>query len=394
MNASGPVTMEPNGDAFFADKGIVHVVRQYLPNVGGLEDVVRNLAAQQKGRFAGLKVVTLDRLFVDPATVLPRHEIIEGVDVYRIPYRGSSRYPIATGIFKEIAGADLVHVHAVDFFFDALALTRLFHGRTLVATTHGGFFHTRKLAALKHVWFNTLTRLSAQHYAAIACCSKADLAQFNRVAPARSRLIENGVSIEKFQSSASSTPRKRLLALGRFSINKRLDRLIEVLARLTAVDPEWFLDIAGMESDLGREDLLNLANQHGVADNIAIYVGLPDAALRELIGTCSFFVSASEHEGFGLALIEALSAGLMPFVHENEAFVSLADRLPLVTTLDYADSDTAATALLDGFQRLADDLSLKMKAVASVEAFSWAAKAREYDQMYLEVLTGAASSAA
>ncbi|MDN3721710.1 hypothetical protein QW131_27435 [Roseibium salinum] len=64
-----------------------------------------------------MKVITLDRLFADPGTILAGRERIDGVAVHRIPFRGSSRYPIAPSIVKEIMDADLVHVHAVDFFF-------------------------------------------------------------------------------------------------------------------------------------------------------------------------------------------------------------------------------------------------------------------------------------
>ena len=43
---------------------IVHVVRQFLPNRGGLEDVVANLARQGTVRLGyRVRVVTLDSLF-------------------------------------------------------------------------------------------------------------------------------------------------------------------------------------------------------------------------------------------------------------------------------------------------------------------------------------------
>ena len=100
---------------------VTHVVRQFLPNRGGLEDVVANLCRQLPPLGYRTRVVTLDRLFVDPETVLPAQETIEGIEVVRIPWRGSNRYPIAPQVFQHLADADLIHVHAVDFFFDALA---------------------------------------------------------------------------------------------------------------------------------------------------------------------------------------------------------------------------------------------------------------------------------
>lgn len=119
---------------------IVQVVRQYPPGRGGLEDVVSSLSRELLQRGFRVRVVTLDRLFSDPGKTLPAREVIDGVEVVRVPYRGSSRYPLAFSAFRHIRDADLVHVHGVDFFFDALALGRFLHGAPMVATTHGGFF--------------------------------------------------------------------------------------------------------------------------------------------------------------------------------------------------------------------------------------------------------------
>jgi len=386
MNTSLPPSTDadPRGD--FSDVRLVHVVRQYAPNVGGLEDVVKNLVARQAGRFAGLKVVTLNRLFQDPDRLLPEREVIDGVEVRRIPFSGSSRYPFAPSVLTEIRDADLVHVHAVDFFFDALALSKIWHGKKMVATTHGGFFHTKKFAALKAVWFNTLTRFSASRYEGLACCSESDLELFRKIAPDRVRLIENGADIEKFRDAAAVKPQKRLLTLGRFSSNKRLDRLIGTMADLIAEDPEWHLEIAGMESDLSAEDLKSRVEAQGLSGKVRIHAGLGLRDLRDLIGTCSFFVSASDYEGFGLVLIEALSAGLIPVVHGNEAFVSLARELEDVRIADFDNRRETLAAIVFAFNGLTAAPELRTRAANSVQRFGWSFVAREYDGFYRELL--------
>eukprot|EP01036_Dinobryon_divergens_P045406 gene45406-60663_t len=177
---------------------IVHVVRQYSPSRGGLEDVVANLSSNLLDNGYRVRVVTLDRLFREPEKTLPAHAMAGNVEVVRIPWRGSSRYPIAPQVFRHIRDADLVHVHGVDFFFDALAWTRMLHRKPLVATTHGGFFHTKKFANLKKIWFSTVTRLSAFAYRSVICCSQSDLEMFRKIAAERAALIENGVDLVKF----------------------------------------------------------------------------------------------------------------------------------------------------------------------------------------------------
>jgi alpha-1,3-mannosyltransferase len=128
---------------------VFHVVRQFWPSVGGLEDVVGQLARAQTARGWTVKVVTLNRVFGAPDKLLAAHEDNAGVAIERLPYSGSPRYPLTPGILGAIGEADLLHIHAIDFFFDFLAWTRIFHGKPLVATTHGGFFHTQAHARLK-----------------------------------------------------------------------------------------------------------------------------------------------------------------------------------------------------------------------------------------------------
>lgn len=386
MDATGqPDNVECVAPAF-SDKSVVHIVRQFSPSIGGLEDVVKNLALHQRDRFANVRVVTLDRLFTDPGTRLPGHEVIEGIEVVRIPYRGSSRYPIAPSVLGEISNADLVHVHAIDFFYDYLAFTKPFHRRPLVATSHGGFFHTRKFARLKTVWFNTLTRFSTLRYSALACCSDSDLDLFNSIAPLKTALIENGVDIGKFLDAGAKEPLKRLLTLGRFSSNKQLERLMDVMATLCATDPQWHLDIAGMESDLTGAQLVAMAETRGLSKHIDIHVGLGDAELQALFARSSFFVSASEYEGFGLVLIEAMSAGLLPVVEANEAFGAIARKHQIVRTVDYADRDKTAEALQARFASLQRQPALRSDAMTAACGYGWPAKAREYEDLYRKVL--------
>ncbi|MDB5555706.1 MAG: aceC, partial [Rhizobium sp.] len=305
---------------------IVHVVRQFLPNRGGLEDVVFNLCMQSIGHGFRVRVVTLNSLFSDPALPLADREIIDGVEVIRIPWLGSSRYPVAPSVLSHIGDADIVHVHAIDFFYDFLALTRLIHRKPMIVTTHGGFFHTRKFGAIKNVWFQTLTRFSASQYVDVVGCSRSDQDTFMKIAPSRTRLIENGTDTSKFANASSPSPRKRIVTLGRFSVNKRLERLIATMAALCATDPDWHLDILGVPSDLTVSDLEMIIADHGLSGNVFVRAGLDNAGIRAAISKSSFFASASEYEGFGLVAIEAMSAGLVPVLEANTAYTALAKR--------------------------------------------------------------------
>lgn len=365
---------------------IVHVVRQFKPMVGGLEDVVFNLARHQFDRFRSVRVVTLDRLFSAPDKKLPKHETIEGIEVTRIPFSGSKRYPLAPQIFKAVGGADLVHVHAIDFFFDALAVGCWIHGRPMVATTHGGFFHTQKYAALKKIWFNSLTRLSVSQYEGIACCGESDLALFRPLAPAKCQLIENGVDLQKYGNAASEFPIKRLVTVGRFSVNKRLDRVLNAVKALYEQDASWQLDIIGSPSDLSADDLKKMVSGRGLTDNVQVHTGLTDLQVRDVFKEASLFLSASEYEGFGLVLIEALSAGLLPIVQENDAFQSLAKHHATVSLTDFSDAQSAALSVSNAFARLQKSPEVRDVGINSAKRHGWERVSVQYEEFYHRAL--------
>lgn len=362
---------------------IVHVVRQFLPNRGGLEDVVYNLCRELLAKGFAVRVVTLDRLFSNPSILLPAHEMIDGIEVVRIPWKGSSRYPLAPSILAHLGDADLVHVHAVDFFFDALSWLRPLHRRPLVATTHGGFFHTRNHALLKSIWFRTVTRLSCLGYRQLVCCSASDTALFDRIAAGRTVTIENGADLSKFAGRGSKMPAKRAVTLGRFSVNKRLDNLVRTMAGLVARDPEWHLDIIGVPSDLSEADLRGLIASAGIESHVSLHIGLPNEAVAELISQASLFVSASEYEGFGLVAIEAMSAGLMPVLHANEAYRQLASRHGQIVLTDFSQPDIAARAIETAYSRVvAEGTELREAVMRETLPYSWSFVSDAYVEAY------------
>lgn len=361
---------------------IVHVVRQFLPSRGGLEDVIANLARQTLARGYRVRVVTLNSLFTAPDERLPAREYVDGMEIVRIPWSGSSRYPLAPQVFRHLGDADLIHVHAIDFFFDALAWGRFLHGKPMIATTHGGFFHTRKFAAIKKVWFRTLTRFSTTTYRHLVCCSASDLRQFRRIAP-ECLLIENGADIGKFADMASRRTRRRIVTIGRFAVNKRLDHLLDAMTVLRDRDAEWHLDIVGAEFDLDRPDLEREIDGRGLRQNVTLHVSPDNNAVRQIIAGASLFASASEYEGFGLVALEAMSAGLLPVLNANEAYASLAGRHEVIALADFARPEAAADAIELGHRRLSrEGDALRRKLLQAARTYSWDVVAEHYVDLY------------
>jgi alpha-1,3-mannosyltransferase len=366
---------------------IAHVVRQYHPSVGGMEDVVHNVARHQLEAGHRPAVITLDRLFRDRGQSLPPAEEMDGIPVRRLPFAGSSRYPICPQVLGRLAEADVVHVHGVDFFFDYLAATRWLHRRPLVASTHGGFFHTRFAARLKRVFFNTVTRGSARAYDRIIATSHNDGRIFRPIVKgARLEVIENGVDVRKFHDCAARQPTPTLIYFGRWSENKGIPAAIDLLARLRSRDPAWRLIVAGREYDYDAVQLRDLVAFAGLGDSVERVPNPSDAELAALIGRASYFVCLSRHEGFGLAAIEALSAGLQPVLSDIPPFRFLVQRSGLGAIVRCGREDAAVAWLIDANQS-GQGLHAERRAHAMTFAqpYDWPRVAGRYLRVYDEL---------
>lgn len=352
---------------------VVHVVRQYLPSRGGMEDVVCNIARMQRELHGQeSRVVTLDRVFRQPE-VLPTDEVIDGVPVHRLAYSGSERYPFFPAVINNVSDADVVHVHGIDFAFDYLSLTRFLHRKPMVACTHGGFFHTSFAQRAKKLFFHSVTRCTARGYHRILASSANDGEMFKRVVPdERIRVIENGVDIDKFADASSRTLQKTLIYVGRWTAHKGLDRTLALLAALRRHDSAWQLTVAGREyDDINRHTLAQMAVAMGVESAVTVLPNPDNATIRDAMAKASYAVCLSSHEGFGLAAIEAMSAGLIPILSAIPPFERLAGEtlLPLIVP---DDTELAAEAVLALHQRVAASHgALREQAQRVVQRYSW-----------------------
>ncbi len=119
--------------------------------------------------------------------------------------------------------------------------------------------------------------------------------------------------LERLRSRWHLTGRRVLLYVGRIAGNKRVDLLIEALARLAGPHPDLHLLVVGDTSSLPAyrdltAQLQRLAADRGVADRVTFAGRVDD--LWPVYHLAGALVTASQHEGFGVPLVEAMAAGV------------------------------------------------------------------------------------
>lgn len=199
----------------------------------------------------------------------------------------------------------------------ALSLNLIFaRGIPKVLSTHGGFWHTGDRKLLKQFYsFFVLPKL-LKIYAKILATSHSDAEFFQNYASCV-RVVENGVDTDKYFGKA--TPKQGLLRWlywGRLSKNKRIDNVISLFAQASRNGLASRLIIAGPDFNGESSELQSQVKQLQLNHLVKIYGPQDEATITGYISESDVFVTASEHEGFGLGVIEALSAGLLVFCHD------------------------------------------------------------------------------
>ena len=120
-----------------------------------------------------------------------------------------------------------------------------------------------------------------------------------------------GASAAQFLAAFPQAQGARLvLFLGRLHVKKGCDLLIEAFAQVASRDPALKLVMAGPDLVGVRPSLEQLAQRLGVADRILWTGMLEGPAKWSALRAAEVFVLPSHQENFGIAVAEALAAGV------------------------------------------------------------------------------------
>jgi glycogen(starch) synthase len=308
--------VSPMSVAFFASA--------FYPHIGGVEELVRQLAAEYRARGNDCIVVT-NRWPRD----LPEHETVEEIPVYRLPLRapeGSRTAPLVYAVAHDATrrriarilrrhAVTIVHVQCVSANGHYAALASRDLRLPLIVTAQGERLMDANAVYERSAFLNRTLRSLLVTADGITACSAdvlADLETFGgRSLGRRGQVIHNGVSIEEFTDegvSPRSHQRPYVLALGRCVAQKGFDVLLRAFADAVVRDGfDHDLLIAGDGPELPH--LRQLAESHRLAGR-AQFLGAADRnTVVSLYKGCSFFVVPSRYEPFGIVHLEAMACG-------------------------------------------------------------------------------------
>ncbi|MEJ8812635.1 glycosyltransferase family 4 protein [Variovorax ureilyticus] len=176
-----------------------------------------------------------------------------------------------------------------------------------------------------------------------------------------------------------------LLSVANVSPRKGHGLLVDALAELR--DRRWVLDCVGsltMDAACSAA-LVDAIDRHGLRDRVALHGEQDEAALDAFYARADVFVLPSFHEGYGMALAEALARGL-PVISTTAG--AIPDTVPADAGALVPPGDQSA--LRAALQRLMDDTAWREQLAAGARAArdrlpTWADSAARF-AMALEAL--------
>ncbi|KAB8166414.1 glycosyltransferase [Streptomyces sp. 3MP-14] len=298
---------------------ILFVCSTFPPVIGGAETYARTLVDGLRNRGNVVRVVTDGTRVTDAEPEADVHRLTEFVEAFERPDKvrwQQMQFSLLDEMEKILASEDapdVVHANGQEGAIVGSMLASEYEV-PLLATFHEmrpqeeGFGRGRCRFVYQHLPIRFIIAGSRVYQ---------DKAFLFGAPPERVRTIYHGVEVDRFPRIRESEIRKgsvpHVLCLARLKARKGLMELVEAASHLKNQGVEFTMTIAGTCSSASliyAEKLQTSIDQLGLTDVVAIDQSVRYEDVPALMERSDVYVQPSYEEGLGLAVLEALAAGL------------------------------------------------------------------------------------
>lgn len=370
---------------------IALVASSYHPHFGGVEEHVRQVAAELTGRGHAVEVWTVDR------GERLGTQVVDGIRVRYLPTPMPARRasnlarfavtaPVALARWVRAARKfrpDLLHVHCFGpngpYARVVASLVRV----PWLLSSHGETFMDANDVFGRSALMRQQLQRACETADVVTGCSAAvaeDLQE--HYGAGNVAVVPNGV---RAVPSTSGTPaaqgHKRVVAVGRLVRVKGFDLLVDAVAQSTEIQR---LHLIGDGPE--REALEQQVEQLGLTDRVTLLGKRSPEEVQQLMAEADVVVMPSRREAFGIVALEAWVSGT-PLVATSlggpAGFVTDGVDGVLVDPEDTADLARAIDGVLAD-PSLASELAAN--GLESVKGYTWERVADHYETIYRSVL--------
>jgi glycosyltransferase involved in cell wall biosynthesis len=358
---------------------VLMVTPRFLPEMGGVERHVQEVASRLTASGNEITVLTTDR-----SRRLSARELRDGFEIRRVgawPKHSDLRLAPALGRCIAAGRWDVVHVQSYHTFVAPHAMWAASRqGLPFVLTFHGGGHSSRVRQLLRPVQRAALRPLlaRAQRLVAVAEFEVGLYGRELRLPRERFVVIPNGADLPKPVTSPLAEDGVLIASVGRLERYKGHHRAIAALPHLLEQEGRARLWIAG--SGPYERHLRRLAKRCGVADRVEIHA-VPAAdrgAMAAALSRVSLVVLLSEFETQPIGALEARALDRPLLVADTSGLHALAERGEArAVRLDASPREVAAAML----RQLRDPI-----AAPPPQTFTWDDCASELEGLYRTVI--------
>ena len=160
----------------------------------------------------------------------------------------------------------------------------------------------------------------------------------------------------------------RVVSIGRIVPNKALPDLVRAMSRIH--DVEWSLVIAGAPDPEELARVEARVDDLKVRDRVTYICGFPEGDLPRLLSSAAVAAFPSKGEGFGIALLEAMAAGVPLVARRIPAHEQLLGGGLAAQLVDFDEPEAAAGSIRLLLQASKANLD-KMSAQLRVRALNY-----------------------
>ena len=314
---------------------VLHVIPSVGPLHGGPSFVLRTMTEALAAKGVSVSVATTDDNSGGRLNVRLDAPSLENGVIYRYFWRQTRFYTVSWPLYRwlssHVADYDLVHIHAIfSFASTAAASVAARRGVPYVICPHGtlnSWGIANRRPNLKQLSLGCIERPILTRAACVQFTSEQERLEAQAVAPkVTGRVIPNSMNRASHGTTASQEMTLRfpeligkriVLFLSRLDRKKGLDLLLKAFARVIDQLSDVALVIAGNGEPEFIVELKDSAASLGIENSI-VWAGFLEAEAKDAaLASANVFVLPSYSENFGIAVIEAMAAGLPVIVSDQ-----------------------------------------------------------------------------
>lgn len=281
--------------------------------------------------------------------------------------------------FIRANGIEIVHAHAArDYHLAALALRMASRSR-LVLTRHTLF----PLRRINKVILSGVSRVIA-----VSRAVAESLRQNGVIESSKITVIHNGIDVNRFARSTVRDSTIRVGTVGHLAPIKGHDIFVRAAALVSAHRPDVQFLIIGEDKSPQmdhRRDLEKLVADLGLNGVISMPGWRED--VNTVLSSLTLFVSAARSEPFGLAIVEAMAAGLPIIATASEGASEIIEDGISGRLVPGDNPEAVAKAINELLDNPGESSRLARNALSAArDRFSLSRMARDTERVYREVL--------